>query len=280
MSSSFFSILEAVNQSSTDDGSNFIDSRRKDAIRTLLANGCYVPIKEDGISLIYRHAESQSGPSILISSHIDSLYGYHHHSHWNEFELLGTFDNSISNAMLIDLMKSDKLPPNVFVAFTGDEEDSSRGADETINHFRHQLPSVYENIELVVVMDVTAEGYGKFDYTIENFFNENSPLSHSKLRFSSKSAFKLYLQQKIPNHSNKTLFIPDQNAGPDESWQYDEHDLNCFSLCLPTKPHSDNEDQDIGSWMHDDKGILVKTSSIIGYQTALTGLISSINLDL
>ncbi|MFQ9022476.1 MAG: hypothetical protein ACLR6J_16980 [Parabacteroides merdae] len=42
----------------------------------------------------------------------------------------GTFDNSATNAAVIDLMLRGELDESVLVAFTGDEEKDSAGAIE------------------------------------------------------------------------------------------------------------------------------------------------------
>jgi len=51
----------------------------------------------------------------------------------------------------------------------------------------------------------------------------------SLLKFGRKRQLKEYLTKII----DSPVFIKDAEA--DESWQYDEYDLNCFSLCLQEK---------------------------------------------
>jgi len=90
---------------------------------------------------------------------------------------------------------------------------------------------------------------------------------------------KNYLKQKL-NSYKEVLIISSQQAGPDESWEYDEYDLNCFSFCLPTRPINALRFEDVSVWMHNDKGIVIKEESIVEYPKALLYLINGINTDL
>ena len=63
-----------------------------------------------------------------------------------------------------------------------------------------------------------------------------------------------------------------KNAEADEAWQYDEYDLNCFSLCLPCRI--------LGSDMHANTGVAISTDSLIGYMNALGQIAQAINMDL
>lgn len=68
--------------------------------------------------------------------------------------MLGTFDNSITNASIVYLMLSRALPRNVIVAFTGDEEETSRGALDVSRFIEdHNL-----DVLNIFVLDVTEEG--------------------------------------------------------------------------------------------------------------------------
>ena len=67
-----------------------------------------------------------------------------------------------------------------------------------------------------------------------------------------------------------TVFVKDAEA--DESWQYDEYDLNCFSFCLPC--HSPSGD------MHDDSGVVVRLNDLAIYSDALCKLLARMTEDL
>ncbi|KIR03549.1 hypothetical protein P261_02364 [Lachnospiraceae bacterium TWA4] len=65
----------------------------------------------------------------------------------------------------------------------------------------------------------------------------------------------------IPNYisRNQVWF---EEAEPDESWDYDEENIQCFSLCIPTSGE-----------MHSDKGILARIKSLEEYIKVLKRLV-------
>jgi hypothetical protein len=275
----FDSILEKVNTPSTDNGRTFIKTERCDNIKKSLTESNYVLLRDADLSLIYSHKEYEKDmPCILVSCHIDSLYSKYHFSKFNETEILGTFDNSICNAALIYLMITDGLPKNVIVAFTGDEENECRGAKETIEHIRDKCLFLWENLQLTIVLDITSEGYDNYSFTIENYFIKKDPGDALRLRFSSGEDFRDYLRKKLLLYDN-VKFIG-EDADPDETWEYNKYDLNCFTFCFPTKPHPDNEKTEVGYWMHNDIGMLIKKENTLKYPVALTMLLQEITDDL
>lgn len=274
----FFEILKLVNCPSMDNGEYFIDSTRVNAIKKLLLNSNYTLKKDNGLSFIYVNKQYTFKPTILISCHIDSIYTQYHFDYFNKSEIIGTLDNSICNAMLLEMMMKDSLPPNVIISFTGNEEDESIGAKETIDYLINQQINIWNKLELVITLDVTSEGYEEQNFTIENYFIEEDYINESILRFNSKKDFKNYLKEKLYAYE-KVLFVKDSMAGPDESWEYDEFDLNCISFCLPTRPKPELKSKDIDFWMHSDEGIIIKVESIVEYQKALLSLINKINDD-
>lgn len=67
----------------------------------------------------------------------------------------GTFDNSATNAAVIDLMLRGELDESVLVAFTGDEEKDSAGAIEIMQ----MLGRMECLVGKALVLDVTNEGW-------------------------------------------------------------------------------------------------------------------------
>jgi hypothetical protein len=118
------------------------------------------------------------------------------------------------------------------------------------------------------------------DFTIENLFVESQPLSNTILHFEAISQFESYLKEKLLIIEKSSEIIPHDKAGPDESWQYDEYDLNCVSFCLPAKAHPSNKHIAVSKWMHDKKGIIINNKRLPGYVKGLAQLIQSINKDL
>lgn len=80
--------------------------------------------------------------------------------------MLGTLDNSLTNAMAVSLMLEDAFAINVMVAFTEDEEKDSSGAADAATVFY----KLHKKIK-VIILDVTdmrwREGCA---FTIENNF--------------------------------------------------------------------------------------------------------------
>lgn len=70
-------------------------------------------------------------PTLLVSAQIDSRYG-EYLTRRGEREIAGTFDNSACNAVALYLMLEGRLPRQVLVAFTGDEERGGAGAGQVI----------------------------------------------------------------------------------------------------------------------------------------------------
>jgi len=99
-------ILDRVNVASTDDGRQFLDTTRLDAIERRLREA-QSPWTCVASGLLFRlYGRSGSPPiehSVLISSHADSSYETHFHRRLaDSAEFVGTFDNSITNAAVVD----------------------------------------------------------------------------------------------------------------------------------------------------------------------------------
>lgn len=269
------SILSMVNVESRDNGSVFTTDTRRQNIRSLLVHSPFVELPNSpDLSTLYRHAQFESGQRIvLLSCHIDSRYRRHFHDVQASSNWLGTFDNSICNAILVALMQADHLPSNVWVAFTGDEEVESRGATQTIEWFE-QHNELWKCLECVIVLDVTSVGYGSRSFTLENGFVECEPLEGEPVFDTPDALFdslNSFLEQKGFSSSQYT-FVDSEHAGEDESWEYDEWDLNCFSLCLPTAPHPKHARRSIDFWMHHEDGIRIEPHTLKEYGAALSSL--------
>ncbi|MCX7878437.1 MAG: hypothetical protein N2510_07340 [Ignavibacteria bacterium] len=260
-------ILKVINCSCKNNGI-FSEQEKVLKIKDTLA-GQYLLINQGNQFLLYSHKDfDQTEPFILVSSHIDEEYPEYFLSDFNKKQIIGTFDNSICNAVLIYLIKSGKLPPNVLITFTGREEEDSEGARETMNYIK-SIDNLRNNLGLVIVMDVTVDKYYKYPYTIENYFIKNG-------LFKSRKEFKKYCRRILDDE--KIKFVNDDKAEIDESWEYDEHDLNCFSFCLPAKPHPETEESD--DWMHKSEGIIIKEKSVWKYTKSLLKIITSVSKDL
>jgi hypothetical protein len=240
----------------TDDGENFIDTSRLDLIQQMLSSSSYSCLDERPLAKIYKHTDfSDLHSFVVISCHIDSVYDEYFCNHTKD-ELQGTFDNSICNAILVNMMLEQELDPQALICFTGDEEYDSRGADQIIDALSETR--ALEHLDMVISLDITEEEYGK-SYTIENLFTEKFLRKDKKLHFKGQNNLADYLSEIVP----KTPIIIDGEA--DESWQYSEYDLNCFSFCIPCKV--------LGEDMHDNEGVSIVRTSIPHYANALSSIV-------
>ena len=234
-----------------DNGREFTATERISRIKSLHQRASYQLSAELPLALVYRHPQFNPGqPAVLVSSHIDSLYT-RYHSRLDGQTLHGTYDNSITNAAIAHLMLMGTLHPQVLVAFTGDEECRSRGADQVIGHLSTGNGPLRP--ELVVVLDVTEEAYDSHPASFENLFaddgSEGAGVFGVKLRDELVSFI-----ASVPGIGDSHI-VPDGEA--DESWKYGGHGLNCVAICLPIRT--------ITGDMHDDEGVQAKLPSLQAY---------------
>ena len=246
-----------------DNGRDFTRTDRIQRIRDLLRSTPYTCLGEKPLAQVWQHPEFDPALAlVLVSSHIDSLYTKYHAS-CDDGILLGTLDNSVTNAVVLSLILENRLPQQVLVAFTGDEEDESRGADQVIDILQNAPPNPIHP-EMVVVLDITEESYDSHSFTFENLFRASKEAHSAQLRFEKKRDLAQFLRDLLA--PSDPIII--KEGEPDESWQYDEHDLNCLAFCLPCKT--------ITGDMHDEKGVHVKESSVHQYANTLAEVLALI----
>ena len=161
----FFDILQTVTIDCKDNGECFTVTDRVAVIERMLTGSCYRLVAREPLALLYAKRELCEGDRVLlISSHIDCLYGACFCNDEGDC-LRGTFDNSFSNAALLWNMLNDRLPDNVVVAFTGNEESDSQGAVQTVV----ALGRMGCEVPAALVLDVTNEGWESGAlFTLEN----------------------------------------------------------------------------------------------------------------
>lgn len=262
----FMRLIQQLTIPCADDGKAFIRRDRLERIREILKTSPYVLYGERPLAFLYKHvAFDESVPVILISSHIDSLYTHYQVRH-EQSALIGTFDNSICNAIVTRLMTEDKLPHQALVAFTGNEEKKTRGAKQTVQHLKDGS-GIFDRLEWVIVTDITEKGYPDRSYTFENLFRRKNRQT-GLMKFSRRKEMKHYLRSiMMPAW---LMFVDD--AEEDESWEYDEYDLNVASLCLPCQP--------IDGDMHSNAGVRIQEKAVEEYCNGLCALASGIAEDL
>lgn len=245
----FWDLLKKVTCDCKDNGEHFICADGVNTIKDLLAESPYHIIYEGNLSLIFAHRDFDSEEDVLlVSSHIDCVHSKCFSKEENGM-WLGTWDNSATNAAVIDLMINEKFPANTIIAFTGDEEKNSGGAMEVMRWCGENNIAPVS----VIVTDTTNEGWDdEAAFTIEN-----------DKGFDILSGFRII--SKIQESVLPCVFVHD--AEPDETWDYSKGVENifpatpCLSVCLPVKGD-----------MHHDDGSLLRPESIMPYQRILTEL--------
>ena len=246
---SYSELLKQLTVDCKDDGVRFFKQDRIREIQSLLENSTYQLLYAGNLCLLYGKKTSMEHYRVLVSSHIDCVYTECFVTEDSDEYWKGTFDNSATNAAIIDLMLEGALDDSVLIAFTGDEEKNSAGAVEVLQLLQEKdCP-----IERAIVLDVTNEGWqDEADFSIEN-----------DRGFDIITGFQivsLFQESNLP-----CVFV--HEAEPDETWEYysyqtDERPrIRCLSLCLPV----------LGN-MHEDTGVWLRKSSIIPYKQILKNL--------
>jgi hypothetical protein len=257
----FFSILDRVMRLNRDNGRLFTRTDRLDEIQRILWDSQYRRVNPQGLFHLYAKnpLEQIAGPIVLVTSHVDCETGISRCfcKDAGDGTLCGTFDNAATNAAVLSLMLADKLSDNVLVAFTGDEEEDSHGVSETV----HFLRAKHMDIELAVVLDVTDMGWKeRASFTIENNFWDDSQGSRVIERIRRLPAEWCFVPEDpddVPTYVPSARVIPVE-AEADETWDLDELDVHCFSLCLP-----------VCGDMHSDSGVLARRAPFPVYCDAL-----------
>ena len=262
-----YELLEKLSVTNRDNGKKFKDTQRLDVITELLWDSDYRRINPQGLFHLYskQPLSKLKGKSVVVvSSHIDceeNITKCFSKEEDNE-TMRGTYDNLGTNAAIIYNMLSKNLPANILVAFTGDEEQGLRGATKLIKYLRKNEISV----SCVVVLDVTEMGWKqKADFTIENNF-WNNQIGRNVVELAEKSGYSWQFSpsylDSIPQYIPENRLI-ETEAERDESWEYDEVDQRCFSLCLPIKGN-----------MHSNKGVRARKKSLEAYVDILEKIVT------
>ena len=262
-------ILESLSVINRDNGTKFTQTDRLDSIAWLLSNSKYQKVNDCGLFHLYArkpvHELDQN--VILVSSHVDCERSIHScfSKVLDDVYLLGTYDNSITNAAIVSLMLSGQLPDQILVAFTGDEEEEQTGASDLV----YFLEKNHLKVRHIFVLDVTDMGWHEnADFTVENDFWEDD-IGRTIVSVAEASG---HTWQFIPEDPDEIPdFIPSvrvisEEAWEDESWKYDDFDLPCCSICLP-----------VSGEMHSDAGVLVRAQSFSRYTEVLGTMLREIS---
>ena len=237
----FFDILQAVTVDCKDNGECFTVPDRVAVIERMLENTDYKLISRQPLALLYAKRQVCEGDRVLlISSHIDCVYGSCFCNDEGDC-IRGTFDNSFTNAALLWNMLQDRLPDNVVVAFTGNEEKDSQGAVQTVV----ALGQMGCEVATALVLDVTNEGWERGAlFTLENDLGIDILTGYSII-------------SSLEQYGGRFAFK--HNALPDESWDYADYGIPSLSLCVP-----------VGGELHGDAGVLLRKESVQEYCNVLS----------
>ena len=239
----FFDILATVTVDCKDNGECFTVTDKVAVIDRMLQNSEYKLIARQPLALLYAKRQVCEGDRVLlVSSHIDCVYGSCFCNDEDDC-MRGTFDNSFTNAALLWNMLQDRLPDNVVVAFTGDEEKDSQGAVQTVV----ALGQMGCEVATALVLDVTNEGWESGAlFTLENDLGIDILTGYNII-------------SSLEQYGGRFAFK--HNALPDESWDYADYGIPSLSLCVP-----------VGGELHGDAGVLLRKESALEYCKVLAML--------
>ena len=262
-------LLHKICVMNRDNGRTFTCCDRLNVIEEVLQDSKYRRIDAQGLFYLYAQRPLQTIEEriIVISTHVDVQRRITKcFSSEENDRLLGTYDNAITNAAVLSLMINDRLPENVVIAFTGDEEESCGGARQLSAYFKSMGKQ-----PLIIVLDVTDMGWEEGDcFTVENnFWTETTGRSvisavSGEPAFRERWHFVPSDVDEIPDYVSPSRRI-DTEAEPDESWEYDEQEMECFSLCIP-----------VSGEMHSDRGVIVLRESYENYIKALALIVEKL----
>ena len=264
-----FDLLKEMNVLCRDNGKEFTDTRRLDVIEEKLRDSKYVCERGNLFRLYSKKPVSEIANNLLlVSSHVDCEEKITECFFIENTvdTIKGTFDNSITNTAILSLMLDGSLPEYVVVAFTGDEEKDSRGAVEVTKYLKKSNKKFF-----AIVLDVTDFGWKEdVDFTIENNFWKKK-IGMVICKNAKKIGYPWLFVPEDPNDIPE--FVPEnqiipKEAEPDESCEYDEQDIKCFSLCLP-----------VDGPMHSNKGVITRKRSFLHYMEAIKSFCLSLSAE-
>lgn len=238
-----FEILEKVCVPCHDDGKEFTETARLDAIEELLCGSSYKPVKKDSIFHVYGKTDllSNSDNALIVSCHVDCNKEITKCTSYtgDDTYIHGTYDNAAGVAACIYAMLDGNLPDNVYFAFVGDGTNINRSVYKLTSYLNES--KIYYR---VIVTDVAESGWDRGDdFLIDkndcgDFFCRKAVDSIST-DFVDWGYFELE-HDKIPSYVPKHKVLVECNPINDPV-HYNVNDVECLCLCLPCEKDSDSE---------------------------------------
>ena len=236
-------ILEEVTVDCKDNGLEWTKTDRLQAIERILDDSDYHLLYRGRLSYIYGKKPVENQTVVLISSHVDCVFQQLFCEDCVDCNLRGTFDNSLTNACVLYEMLQGNMNENVIVAFTGDEEEDGGGAYEVMK----VLGRWNTRIAIAMVLDLTERGWDEERcFTVEN-----------DLGIDIKTGARM--MSMLWRYHGKYAIV--HESEPDESFDYDEEEVPCFTLGMPV----------LGD-MHSEEGVLARPQALMVYCDIITDM--------
>lgn len=265
-------ILEKIALPARSNKKGFKVADKLEAINSLLIekNSPYRLIHKSPHVWLFGQKELEPDKrTLLISSHadvVDSIRNPYSSYDSDEKYFFGTYDNLGTNAAGVYLMLNEKLPSNVYFAFTADEET---GRCNGAWHALHYVAQSTKRSPFVFALDVTDEGYDNDRLlTIEGLHARNEEFRVKMLEMfmeteGEEQSFEVVRLKKKDNNS----FLPESYQSKeitvfDESVFYARANCNSCSICLPGEGD-----------MHSDRGFYIKEAVMKGYCAGLAAAV-------
>lgn len=267
----FYKILEKINVQASSTIASLLKAQTiKDLLNQNNSNYNFNErISKEDYFYWFEHKDvDYSQPITIISSHLDTVFDITYERICPQAidgdenkEIIGTFDNSINNAILIYMALNNLLDSNTILVFTDKEEIGLHGAYK-LGDILCKFPNKYKfELEKIITMDVTTpirstDKYTSIDVhsgiTFENFndeamsfFSENEFFNIDNRRFIGKS---------LPDESYAYMKFNHKGMKPFKN-------TIIFSLCTIVYPDPDIVYKKY--YMHSEQGCRIKWKTII-----------------
>lgn len=233
-------IMKALCVPSYSNSNGFTEDEKRIVMRDLLKDSGYTE-HEGTLTSVWTKGDNIT---TLVSTHIDMVHAITQpFAELNDGIYTGTWDNLITNSVIVSLMMNNDFSNNVALAFDGEEESCSfAGLKEAIDYFENKGIL----LQHVITTDVTHEAYDtNCAVSIENM-NCNETENEDML-------------SKIYRVFGDGFYFP-QFGAPDEAYllkRLSRH-IPGFSYCIPSSGP-----------MHSNAGMTVKEDVYNRYRAGL-----------
>lgn len=282
-----YTLLHNLTVRNSDNGDYFTDTRRLDRIADELKDSPFVYYRKAPLYHAYAQVPFEELPKkvVVISSHVDFKGGTRDcfSDESDQDWLVGTYDNSITNAAIVALMKNTNLPENLVVVFTGDEEEDQWGAAEFGDYVKNGLRCKPK----CIVLDVTESGNKEGAiFAIENDC-WNKKWGRRVLTWAKEKEdgwkYVPYKKSRLDKGLIKELVDEEhcirKAADIDETATYHAtNEIKCFSFCIPVElVDPTGRYAPWGEGMHSSLGLKVRKDAYEKYIQALYEVIGVSN---